>query len=421
MTQRRVQNPTPEIAGRYWQIRPWKDITKNGVTTRKRIRVRLGLATLAPEIAQQLADAVVKPLNEGLNQGLVVEGEGTNFGHFVKTLYKEDLEKLSSTTQSAYSGEIERHILPYWGGFCFKEITRPELKSFFSDMARRNIGYPTIVKTRDAMSSILRSAMEQAEAGKPALLETNPLFGVKLPKDKRLRRQKAIILPKYWDALIALIAEPYATMVYLAIWTGLRPSEISALTWHAVAEAEVFIEARYTRGNLARPKTDASEASIPILQDVFDRINRLKNVTFTVKAGLATRTYRAVKSDGPDDLVFQAVQEGGHMDYDNILKRHIKPAAIKLQLLPARTAKGEFTSRITWQALRRTHATFLSESGADPKSIQALLRHADPAMAQKFYVQARKSPQMKALVGMQRYVKEQQNLVPLTDLVPLVQ
>ena len=41
---------------------------------------------------------------------------------------------------------------------------------------------------------------------------------------------------------------------------------------------------------------------------MIERIHRLKTITVTLKAGLSLRKYRAAKSDGPNDLVFQSVK-----------------------------------------------------------------------------------------------------------------
>jgi hypothetical protein len=72
-----------------------------------------------------------------------------------------------------------------------------------------------------------------------------------------------------------------------------------------------------------------------------------------VKAGRAVRKYRAVRKSGPDDLVFQSVVKGAPMRDNNILVRHIKPAAKTLGL------------PVNWQILRRSIATWLKIKGAD--------------------------------------------------------
>lgn len=67
--------------------------------------------------------------------------------------------------------------------------------------------------------------------------------------------------------------------------------------------------------------------------------HRLKGLTVEVRAGNAIRKYKVVKSDGPDDLVFQGVQSGGPLrDSNNILVRFIKPAARSMEGLKLPTA-----------------------------------------------------------------------------------
>jgi hypothetical protein len=71
-----------------------------------------------------------------------------------------------------------------------------------------------------------------------------------------------------------------------------------------------------------------------------------------------------VKSDGPADLVFQSVRQGKPMRDNNILTRHIKPAARALGL--------EF---VNWRCLRTSYGTWLKRHGADMKDIQGQMRH----------------------------------------------
>jgi len=62
-----------------------------------------------------------------------------------------------------------------------------------------------------------------------------------------------------------------------------------------------------------------------------------------VRAGRALRRYKAVKYAGPDDLVFQSIAKGAPMRDNNILTRHIKPVARKVNL-----------GWVNWQVLRRS-------------------------------------------------------------------
>jgi integrase len=115
-------------------------------------------------------------------------------------------------------------------------------------------------------------------------------------------------------------------MVFVAVMTGLRVSELIGLRWDDVHDASITIDERYCRGDWDEPKTSASNATIPVDASVIKRIQRLKELTVQVKAGRSVRSYKIVKGDGPTDLVFQGVREGQPMRDGNILRRHLKPA-----------------------------------------------------------------------------------------------
>jgi integrase len=115
-------------------------------------------------------------------------------------------------------------------------------------------------------------------------------------------------------------------MVFVAVHTGLRVSELIGLRWRNVHADSITVEQRCCRGDRGAPKSEASNATIAVNRQVIVRIERLKTLTVEVKAGRGLRKYPAVHSFGPDDLVFQSVKDGRPMRDNNILSRHIKPA-----------------------------------------------------------------------------------------------
>jgi integrase len=254
-----------------------------------------------------------------------------------------------------------------------------------------------MVKVRDALSSILRSAVRYG------FLVKNPLDDLQLPPDKRGRRSKPVVSPEQFDALVELVPEPYATMIYVAVWTGLRVSELIGLRWRSIHADSITIEQRYCRGDWASPKSEASAATIGVQPDVLARIHRLKSLTVSVRAGRAVRRYKLVKADGPDDLVFQSVKEGKPMRDNNILKRFIKPAAKTLGL-----------SFVNWRCLRTSHATWLVQAGADPKSVQGQMRHSRVSTTMDIYAQVVPEAQRRALAKLSRFAKKSvPNAVPV--------
>lgn len=381
MARRRFQSPKPFKEGQFWWLRVW-DTSPAG--SRKRQRMKLAPADMPVREVQKIAEEKLRPVN----QGLALTGSAMNFNEFVISTYIPTyLPLLSSSTRSSYQGIIAKYLEPRFGCLCLRELTRLTVQQYFSSMAGRS-SHPTISKIRDTLSSILRAAVDVEY-----LIKT-PTEGLRLPVDKRPKQPKPTITPEDFNRLVQLVSEPYATMLYVAVWTGLRVSELIGLKWRCVHADSMTIEERYCRGDWSVPKTDASAATIGVEPHVIARILRLKTLTVEVRAGSGMRTYRLVKSEAPDALVFQSVKAGRPMNDQNILKRHIQPAAQKLGL-----------PFVNWRCLRTSHATWLVQAGADPKSVQGQMRHSRISTTTDNYAQIVPVAQRRALQQLSEFAK----------------
>ena len=295
MARRRFQSPTPRKEGKFWWLRVW-DSSLTG--SRKRQRLKLAPADTPVREVQKIAAEKLRPVN----QGLVLTGAAMNFGDFVTDIYEKTyLPLLSSSTQDSYSGVISKYLEPEFLRLSLRDLTRLTVQQYFSGMAA-TVPYPTISKIRDALSSILRSAVDAD------YLIKNPLDGLRLPLDKRPRQPKPTITPEQFHSLLELVPEPYASMLFVSVWTGLRISELIGLKWRCIHAESITVEERFCRGDWSTPKTSASAATIGVAPQVIARITRLKSLTVEVRAGRAVRKHKLVKSAGPDDLVFQSVK-----------------------------------------------------------------------------------------------------------------
>src|SRR5262249_51502932 len=129
-------------------------------------------------------------------------------------------------------------------------------------------------------------------------------------------------------------------------YTGLYESD--GLRWKCIHADSISIRQRFSRGGWSAPKTKASAKPIAVEPQVIARIERLKTLTVSVRAGRAVREHQVVKRAEPGDLVFQSVWKGKPMNASNILKRFIQPAAEKLGL-----------EGVDWRSLRRSCATWM--------------------------------------------------------------
>jgi integrase len=394
MAKRRYQHPKPKREGNFWYLRIWQDVFDRGIPIRKRKRVKLAPATVPEREVKKIADGILAPVN----QGLITAGSAVNFAEYVNVQYKPNyLPVLAKPVQHCYASMIENHLAPAFGQLSLRDLTRGTLQGYFANSAG-GVGYPTLLKIRDALSSILRSAIHGE------FLIKNPMEGLQLPPDKRARRTKQTISPEQFAAMVELVPEPYATMFYTAMWTGLRISELIGLKWRCIHDNSIMIEERFCRGDWSVPKTEDSAAPIAVAPDVIARIHRLKTLTIEIRAGRATRRYPAVKAWGSDDLVFQSPKDGKPMRDGNVLRRFLKPAARKLGF-----------SFVNWQCLRRSYATWMIQAGVDPKSAQRQMRHSRSSTTMDVYAQAVPAGQYRAVEQLSEFAK---NSVPKS--VPLL-
>jgi integrase len=379
MARRRFQAPTPRRRGNWWVLDYWQDDFQDGQLVRKRKQAKLAPENTPRREVDKLAAEFMRPLN----QGLQTIGSATGFKEYVEGVYTPtEIPLLAKSTQERSEGVIKNYLIPTFGHLPLRDLTPLTLQKYFSGLGKTKLSHESQDKIKDVLSAILESAK------KYELLVKNPVEGLKLARTNRGSRSKPYLTPIQFNNLIGLIAEPYATMVYVAVHTGLRVSELIGLKWKNVHEDSITIDERYCRGDWSAPKSEASNATIAVNKTVIARMHRLKTLTVTMKGGGngAVHKYKAIKSCGPDDLVFQSVRQGKPMRDNNILRRHIKPA-------------GEIigTPWVNWRCLRTSHATWLKLAGADVKDAQAQMRHSRASTTLDIYQQFVPESQRKAI------------------------
>jgi hypothetical protein len=226
MARRRHQDPKPTRRGEWWTLRVWKDTFTNGQHKRVRERVRLAQATVKAREVQRMAVEYLRPLN----QGLQTIGSATNFQHYIESTYMPVvMPGMVKSTQVRTNGVIKNYLIPAFGELCLRDLSRLGIQRYFAEMASSSLTHESKDKITDVLSSILGSAVDFGLLGK------NPADGVRLPAQRTgRRRSKPYITPQQFEELLTHIQEPYASMIYVAAYTGLRVSELAALKWNDV-------------------------------------------------------------------------------------------------------------------------------------------------------------------------------------------
>lgn len=382
MARRRHQAPKPKKRGAFWTLRVREDEFVAGRLVRRHKRIRLAPSSVGFREAERLADEYLEPMNRGTQP----VGSAVSFADYVKHTYiPVVLPIYASTTRDRYKGVAANYLVPEFGHLMLRSMTSLLIQEYFSQAKSKpklsTLSHESVDKIRDVLSSILESTR------KYGLLKQNPMDNVDLARNVRgRRRKKPYLSPQQFALLVSFIQEPYATMIFVAIYTGLRVSELIGLRWEDIHENAITIDERCCRGDWAAPKSEASNATIAVNRCVIERLEALKTLTVQVKAGHALRKYKVVKSSCPEDLVFQSVRTGAAMRDNNILSRHLKPAGRKLGF-----------DWVNWRCMRTSHSTWLRMAGADIKDRQAQMRHANASTTLDIYEQFVPESQVRAV------------------------
>jgi integrase len=176
-------------------------------------------------------------------------------------------------------------------------------------------------------------------------------YTVRQWRDEEIRtlrsRQKPFLEVDQIRILLGLCGPRDRLLVSLMTILALRPSEAFGLSWDAIVNdgADLAIRERVYRRQMGPPKTESSEATLPVPP-------RLQTMLTEHRATHPKTHY-----------VFES-SKGTPLDKTNWLNRYLRPRA-KLV--------AEFS--VTPQVLRRTFATLAPRFGASLKTVEAVLRH----------------------------------------------
>jgi integrase len=147
----------------------------------------------------------------------------------------------------------------------------------------------------------------------------------------------------------------------------LRVSELLALRWSDCnfAAKEINLSRGIVRQRIGDMKTEASRKAIPMADGLADVLT-------------AWRSVCPFNQDA--DYIFASLEMKGAQPYwpTSGMEKHIRPGAIRAGI----------TKRIGWHTLRHSFGTLISSAGADVKTVQELMRHANVSVTMDRYVQA---------------------------------
>jgi integrase len=266
-------------------------------------------------------------------------------------------ERKSFSSIATHLGMTRRYIGPRWGQFHLDDVRTMQVEEWLHSLP---LAPASKTKIKAAFSVLYSHAIRYE------WLTFNPISKVRT--SSKPLREKDVISPEEFQALLGELSGRDRAMVLLAGSTGLRRSEMIALTWKDVnaTTLEVTVLRSCVRNRFGPGKSNSSRRPVPLHPLVLEALLVWK------RESLYT---------GEGDFVFASIRLKGKkpMAPDNLLKRYIRPALERA---------GIAGKTIGWHNFRHSLATNLRAMGVDVKVAQELLRHANVRTTLDIYTRA---------------------------------
>jgi len=318
------------------------------------------------KISKQQALEILQARVSAVSQQQLRPSVTMTLNEFVRAEWKPNAElALKKSSMRIYSYQLDKHILPTLGELPVRELGVAQIEACLSRLKQQGHASSTLRSVRATFATVLRSAVKRG------YVERNPAHGIVI-REGDSRKERRFYSADQVRMLLPVLTEPCASVVAVAVLTGLRIGEILALRWKRIdlLGATLEVAENYSSGEFVSPKTKSSRRVIPISSE-------LRRV-------LEEHCART-NSKSPEELVFQT-PKGTPLSDKNLYNRELAPACDRI---------GQ--PRISWHSFRHTHATLLHANGESLKTAQALLGHSDLETTLNTYTHTVSDSQRKAV------------------------
>ncbi|MGE3993409.1 tyrosine-type recombinase/integrase [Pseudorhodoplanes sp.] len=274
---------------------------------------------------------------------------------------------LERSTVRSYEEHVDLHIVPFIGALKLSGMNAPAVNAFADKLREEGRSPEMVRRVVRSLGAIFR------ESRRRGLSTVDPTAGIDLHLARRKDRRPVIPTKAELQAMIAGATGRWRPLILVAIFCGLRASELRGLPW-----SDVDFEGR--------------QINVTQRADVFHKIGLLKSeaayrsVPCPPMVLNALREWKLVCPKGELGLVFPN-GVGNVEALSNIILRGFDPIQIAAGIATTQAAKDGAGSPISltvakygMHALRHACASLWIENGMNPKRIQRLMGHSSIQM-----------------------------------------
>lgn len=281
-------------------------------------------------------------------------------------------QTLSTMTVQDYIAKANRYILPNLGQIPVDELTQLQVQSFCNSLTNGYEGQkPLSPKTVKNIHGILHSCLKQAQ--RSGVIKQNPSDLIKLPKISK-PDISPLMDTQVADFLKAIRGHQYEVLYILALFSGLRESELLGLSWDDInfENGAILVQNQLQKDRHGRyffvDHTKNGKNRIAVIPPSIIKIlkkHRAKQAEWQLAKGANWENTR--------NLVF-TTKSGNHLRHNSIYK-HFKRVVASIGV-----------PNVRFHDLRHSCAILAVQSGCDVKSIQEQLGHYSSSFTLDVYV-----------------------------------
>lgn len=319
-----------------------------------------------------------------------LEPNDTTVKEWMEIWQDEYLEDVKQSTADRYKSCIRIHIIPALGDIRLLDLRASTIQKFLNQCKKVDrLSEKSVKNIRLVLHKALDQAIEDDQ------LKKNPCDRAKVPSyddpPTEMRPLKDNEMPMF---LQAIKGNQFEALFYVALFTGMRESELIGLTWDCIDfqhnTIHIYRQLRKTRGKKGQyvftslKNKQARTFSPP--QNVMDMLRKVKirQSEYRLKAGTSWLN--------TDELVFTN-DLGKHIATFTLYK-HFKEIVAKIGLPEMR-----------FHDLRHGYATLALQNGIDVKTVSNNLGHSTTAFTMDKYGHVTETMMKDSAEKMQRFIE----------------
>lgn len=370
--------------GKRWYVRYWERQNQGGSIERKRVTHGIGEVTTRgkhppADIKNEAAKHMVT-----INKSCIPPERVVCFADFVTSVYLPWVKETKKpSTYKGYNDVWELHLKGVSSGEKgnLKDLRTFTVQNWLNHIGEGNLSRNSLKRIQSVLSGIFKQAKRLGYYD-----GVNPVQDTAVNPHATPPSETYAYSLEEIQSMLAVFPEPAATCFAVASFAGLREGELSGLEWPDYQNGALHVARAIWNGQTVKPKTKQSEAPVPVIKQLADRLEMHR-----LRCGKPT--------SGP--IFANSLRKP--LSMDNVRTRSILPALNRCVFCGKENGKKhakedhqyERNAAIPpwhgWHAARRGLGSNLYRLGVPDKVIQAILRHSNVNVTLAYYVKSASS------------------------------